>query len=129
MGQRGEQRGIVDCRGALRPRCQAEMSQRGGAEGIAAEKQGFAAENFAGDGEAGERGFTIARHVVQTDDAFTQAPRLPLAAGLIDRHAGQKLKRAAGVLGEWCLHQTFPCPEMAKPRHGPGLLADLVIRT
>ncbi len=93
-GQRGEQ-GLIVGR-AFRPGIQVAGGQRGGAEGVGAKEQGFAAEDVTGDGQAGKGRFASGRGRVEADDAVLQAPRGAGRAAGVDFGAAGAIQVAAG---------------------------------
>lgn len=75
--QRFEQSGTAGGGIAFRPGLELARGQCRGVEGVAAEEQGFASDDVAGDGEAGETVLACLSGVIETDDPAW--PLLPAA--------------------------------------------------
>ena len=88
LRQRFEQSGTAGGGIAFRPGLEPARGQCRGVESVAAEKQGFAADDVAGDGEAGETMFACLSGVIEADDPVGDPPGLAGAAGGIKRLAG-----------------------------------------
>ena len=88
LGQRREQRFSGHGARAVGPRRELTLGKRGGREGVAAEEHRFAAEDVAGDGEAGKRYLARRTRVVEPDHPAVEPPGQALGTGMIDAVAG-----------------------------------------